>query len=78
MKNYTVFVGYDIPLALEVKHSQVLPLFDQHFTPHELEGDMVHIVPESEMEKAEEIIENYNEKYDIGLTCDFEEYEKHK
>lgn len=80
----TLFVGYDIPMALDVKHEEVLPELDKVFTRIDLDGDIAHLVPEKEINKAQDIIDGFNEKYrkentqddedSFNLTCDFEDY----
>ncbi|PTY89740.1 hypothetical protein [Heyndrickxia sporothermodurans] len=72
---HTVFVGYDIPLALEIKHDMVIPLLDKEFKRIELEGDIVHLVEgESSIKFIGEMISAFNAYYDIGLTLDIEPY----
>lgn len=41
---HTVFVGYDVPLALEIKHDMVIPLLDKVFKRIDLDGDIMHII----------------------------------
>lgn len=67
-----VFVGYDIPLALDVKWSEVMPFLDQLFERIEYEGDTVRVVKtDTDQMIIRELIESKNEHYDIGLTLEF-------
>ncbi|MGG3641439.1 hypothetical protein [Bacillus gobiensis] len=68
---HTVFVGYDIPLALDIKHEMVIPLLDKEFKRIELDGDIVHVLEgESSINFIEDMINAFNRFYDIGLTLD--------
>jgi hypothetical protein len=72
---HTVFVGYDTPLALEIKHDVVIPLLDKVFKRIELDGDIVHVIEgESCINFIEDMINSFNTYYDIGLTIDIEPY----
>lgn len=72
---HTVFVGYDIPLALDIKHKMVMPLLDKEFKRIELDGDIVHVIEgESSIEFIEVMIDSYNAYFDIGLTLDIVPY----
>ncbi|MFT9494349.1 MULTISPECIES: hypothetical protein [Bacillota] len=68
---HTVFIGYDIPEALDVKYDKVFPLLDKEFKQIELEGDLVHVIEgESSINFIEDILNAFNTFYDIGLTLD--------
>lgn len=68
---HTVFVGYDVPLALEIKHDMVIPLLDKVFKQIDLDGDIMHIIEgESHINFIEDMINAFNTFYDIGLTID--------
>lgn len=72
---HTVFVGYDIPLALDIKHDMVIPLLDKVFKRIELDGDIVHVIEgESSIKFIENMINSFNAYYDVGLTLDIEPY----
>ncbi|MDM5205342.1 hypothetical protein [Cytobacillus kochii] len=72
---HTVFIGYDIPLALEIKYDMLLPLLDKEFKRIELDGDIVHVIEgESSIKFIKDMINSFNAYYDIGLTLDIEPY----
>jgi hypothetical protein len=74
-KLYTLFVGYDIPAALDHKHRKLLPVLDEHYPRIDLEGDDVHVIPEKDIEFIQNILGALNEIYDFNLTADIEPYE---
>jgi hypothetical protein len=73
MKTTTVFIGYDIPLALDVKHEQLLPFLDTMLKPVDLGGEKCHII-ENEKQKIciEKILSALNGLNDINLNAVFE------
>lgn len=74
IKTYALFIGYETPYDLDLKHNEVLPKLDKSFKRIELEGDIVHVVPVDRMIQAQLIIEEINEKENTNLCCSFEEY----
>ena len=72
---HSLFIGYDIPSALEMKHGFVMNILDLKYPQSELEGDVVHLIPEEDVPAIVDMIESINEVFDIGLTCDVERYE---
>ena len=72
LQEYHVFIGYDIPQALDIKHSIVIPLLDTLYEQIEIEGDILHKVKSiDEIHHIGEIIELFNEYFDFNLTVDF-------
>lgn len=73
MKTKTLFIGYDIPLAFDVKHETLLPFLDTTLKPVELGGDKCHIIEnEKQITFVKQIISALNELHDINLTIDIE------
>lgn len=71
----TLFVGYDIPAALDYKHDILLDQLDKMgFQRADLKGDVVHIIPESRVAEVVGMLEDANEEHDFNLTDDFEPY----
>jgi hypothetical protein len=72
-----VFIGYDIPLALETKWNVVMPLLDQHFESGIYEGDVIHLVNgKSDIQLIEDLLFAFNEHREICLTTDIFEVDK--
>lgn len=76
-KIHTVFIGYDIPEALEVKCEILMPVFNHLYKRIEIEGDKAHIVPSPEdVARISEMVTVLNEYYDFNLTVDWEIWTK--
>lgn len=66
-----VFIGYDIPLALETKWNHIMPALNLMYKVIEYEGDIVHIInTESEIFFIQGLLESYNTLLQINLTLD--------
>lgn len=66
-----VFIGYDIPLALDIKWNEVMPILDNSFKVIQYEGDTVHIInSESDIAFIQTVLSAYNLHKDINLTLD--------
>lgn len=72
MSQVAVFVGYDIPEAMDMKWDTVMSLFDTFFESGIYEGDVIHLLKgESDIKLVSSLLEAFNEYKDIGLTADF-------
>lgn len=66
-----VFIGYDIPLALDIKWNEVMPILDNSFKVIQYEGDTVHIINgKSDIDFIQTVLSAYNLHKDINLTLD--------
>lgn len=66
-----IFIGYDIPLALDTKWDEVMPVLDKMFKVIQYEGDTVHVVNnESDIIFVQTLVLAYNTHRDINLTLD--------
>lgn len=66
-----VFIGYDIPLALETKWNHIMPALNLMYKGIEYEGDIVHIInAESDISFIQGLLESYNTLLQINLTLD--------
>lgn len=66
-----VFIGYDIPEALEVKWTYIIPLLDKMFSAISYEGDKVHVLNEqSDTKFISDILVAFNTLLKISLTLD--------
>lgn len=71
----TVFIGYGIPEAFDVKLEYVLPIFDKQFESIDLGGDIVHIIDsEAKLKFCEDVVTAFNALYDIDLSIEVEPY----
>lgn len=69
----TVFIGYDIPKALEMKYEVVMPMLDKLLKPIDLDGDQCHVIEKEEQRIfVESLLINLNDFHDINLTADIE------
>ncbi|KYG33475.1 hypothetical protein [Priestia endophytica] len=70
-----VFIGYDIPEALEVKWEIIMPELDKKYKRIQYEGDEVHIIAgdftgEPDIKFIEDLVFAYNTDRQINLTLD--------
>ncbi|MED4456148.1 hypothetical protein [Metabacillus fastidiosus] len=66
-----VFIGYDIPSALDAKWNIIIPKLNQRFEMVDYEGDNVHVVNnEEEITMIENLVEGYNRLLEINLTLE--------
>lgn len=66
-----VFIGYDIPEALEVKWECIMPLLDRSFKTIKYDGDVIHIINDkSDIEFLKNLLAVFNYLLDINLTLD--------
>jgi hypothetical protein len=66
-----IFIGYDIPLASDIKWDEIMPTLDKIFKVIQYEGDTVHLInEESDIKFVQTLLEAYNTHRDINLTLD--------
>lgn len=66
-----IFIGYDIPLAVETKWNNIMPALDKIYKVIQYEGDSVHIINgESDINFVEDLLVAYNTFLDINLTLE--------
>ncbi|MDQ0271152.1 hypothetical protein [Cytobacillus purgationiresistens] len=67
-----IFIGYDIPLALDIKWDEIMPILSKAFKAIQYEGDTVHIINnnESDITFVQTLLLAYNTHRDINLTLD--------
>jgi thiol-disulfide isomerase/thioredoxin len=73
-----IFIGYDIPLALDVKWKHIMPILSELYEMVEYEGDSVHLVgnDDSALEFTKELLTIFNSHFDINLTADLFKVDK--
>ncbi|MGZ9869605.1 hypothetical protein ACU3L3_14395 [Priestia endophytica] len=83
-----VFIGYDVPEALEVKWEIIMPELDKKYKRIQYEGDEVHIIAvdftsiagdfmgESDINFIKDLVFAYNTDRQINLTLDFFELDE--
>ncbi|MCU6603832.1 anti-repressor SinI family protein [Peribacillus frigoritolerans] len=69
-----LFIGYDIPHALECKIDTVMPFLNKFYPLFECEGDKMHIVPDPHIPMIQNMIDTLNAHYDFNLTLDYSPY----
>jgi hypothetical protein len=66
-----VFIGYDIPEALDTKWTHVIPILDKLYKVIDYEGDTVHVINgESDINFIKDLLVAYNILLQINLTLD--------
>lgn len=70
-KQTFIFIGYDIPEALDAKWDIVMPLLDRQYKAMDYEGDRVHLVNgKADIWTIQNMLDDINEKKNINLTLD--------
>jgi hypothetical protein len=68
----TLFVGYDVPLALDLKYDILFPILDAMFQRIEMDGDIFHVIDdEKKLEGVQRLVEHLNEIHGINITLDY-------
>ncbi|OHR72140.1 hypothetical protein [Bacillus sp. UMB0893] len=66
-----VFIGYDIPLALDTKWNDIMPALSKIYKVIQYEGDSVHVINgESDINFIEDLLVAYNTLRQINLTLE--------
>lgn len=66
-----VFIGYDIPEALDTKWNDIMPTLDKIYKVIQYEGDSVHVITgQSDIQFIKRLLDAYNRLRDINLTLD--------
>lgn len=66
-----VFIGYDIPVALDTKWNHIMPALDRIYKVIQYQGDTIHIIKgDSDINFIQDLLVAYNNLLDINLTLD--------
>ncbi|MBD8591640.1 MULTISPECIES: hypothetical protein [Peribacillus] len=66
-----VFIGYDIPEALEVKWDSIMPALGKMYKTISYEGDKIHLINgEADLKFISDLLMAYNTLLKINLTLD--------
>ncbi|MED3746674.1 MULTISPECIES: hypothetical protein [Geobacillus] len=72
MDGKVLFVGYDVPLALDIKHDVLFPILDMLFERIEIDGDTFHLVDdENKLEGVKRLVEHLNWVHEINITLEY-------
>lgn len=75
VEKHGLFFGYDMPMALDLKHKFITPLLDKLFIRAEMDGDLVHVLTSRELEENQHAILNLtssiNDLFDVALSPEF-------
>lgn len=71
-----LFIGYELPRDLYLKYDKVLPSLNTHYQQVELEGDLMHLIPEYSENEVIQYIESINQQYNANLTLELIPYEQ--
>lgn len=72
MNEKTLFVGYDVPLALDLKYDILFPILDAMFKRVEIDGDIFHVIDdEKKLDGVQRLVEHLNEIHGINITLDY-------
>lgn len=64
-----IFIGYDTPDALAVKHDHIIPILNLTFHQTIFEDDIVHIISnDSDVSFVADLLYAYNNRYKFNLT----------
>lgn len=68
-----IWLGYDIPLAMDCIHDEIWPILDQQFERIEYEGDIMHVIRgELDAQFVQGIISAFTYKYRMEEDLDDE------